>query len=208
MGATKDVPTSRRNLSLPELLVQSRHYSVPVKKEALLEMQQLFDAHPILLTDHLLPTVATLSHLIADASPSLRTAAIKMVTHIFDTLDYDALVGISTGFILFTISALSSLEEGIRIDALKVLDLLLERIPGEMVRGWEGETEVGEDKEGKEKEAGVGAKVVEGLMGVLRVRSAGLAPSQGGFTSAATGDLSPSVRSHTLASPVFYPEPY
>lgn len=161
-------------------------------------MQQLFDQHPYLLIDHLLPTVATLSHLIADPAPGLRTAAIKMITHIFDTLDPDSLVGVTTGLILFTISALSSLEEGIRIDALRVLDLLLERIPEEMVRGWEGETEVGEAKEGKEKESGVGGKVVEGLMGVLRVRSAGLAPNQGGFTSAATGDVSPSVSERLL----------
>lgn len=158
-------------------------------------MQQLFDQYPFLLTEHLLPTVATLSHLIADPAPGLRTAAIKMLTYVFDTLDSDALIGVTTGLILFTISALSSLEEGIRIDALRVLDLLLDRIPEEMVRGWEGESEVEQGKEGKEKETGVGAKVVEGLMGVLRVRSAGLAPSQGGFTSAATGDVSPSVSS-------------
>lgn len=195
MGATKDVPTSRRNLSVPDLLVQSRHYSVPVKKEALQEMQQLFEQHPALLTQHLLPLVSTLSHLISDAAPSLRTTALKMLTHVFDTIPTSSLVGVTTGLILFTISALSNLDEGVRIDALRVLDLLLARIPGEMVRGWEGETQVREGLDGKEAENGVGPKVVEGLMGVLRVRSAGLAPSQGGFTSAATGDLSPSVSS-------------
>lgn len=196
------MPTSRRNLSVPELLVQSRHYSTAVKKEALAEMLALFDLHPYLLTQHLLRLVSTLSHLISDAAPSLRTTAIAMIRYVFEHIPIQALVGVTTGLILFTISALSSLEEGVRIDALRVLDLLLEKIPEEMVRGWDGDVEGGidalDDKDVGEK--GVGPKVVEGLMGVLRVRSAGLAPNQGGFTSAATGDLSPSSRVAILST--------
>lgn len=100
---------------------------------------------------------------------------------------------------MFTISSLSSLDEGVRIDSLKVLDLLLEYIPEEIVRGWDGSVDVPvEGEKGDLQDKGVGGKVVEGLLGVLRVRSAGLSVAQGGFTSAASSDLSPTV---SLLSP-------
>lgn len=35
LAEVKGVPTSKRNLSLQDLLIQARHYSVPVKKGAL-----------------------------------------------------------------------------------------------------------------------------------------------------------------------------
>lgn len=113
--------------------------------------------------------------------------------YIFEQLPTETLEGSSQGLILFTVAALSSLDEGVRIDGLKVLDLLLERIPAEIVRGWDGGTEVEEERKGSLEDKGVGGKVVEALLGVLRVRSAALAVGQGSFTSAASADLSPSV---------------
>ncbi|KAI5481016.1 Armadillo-type fold containing protein [Pseudohyphozyma bogoriensis] len=186
----KSEPTSRRNLTITELLVQCRHYSVPVKKEALTEIGTLLDSYPHLLELHLLPLVGALSHLISDPSPSLRTAARKMLEKLCEELDEDKLAAASKGLVLFTLAALSSLDEGTRIDALKVLDLLLEYIPEEIVRGWEELS----GPEGELVDRGVGAKVVEALLGVLRVRNVALSAAQGSFTSASSGDLSPAAR--------------
>lgn len=118
------------------------------------------------------------------------------MSYIFDQLPKESVVSVSQGLILFTISSLSSLDEGVRIDALKVLDLLMEKIPEEIVRGWDGSVDLEEGNEGENgdlMDKGVGGKVVEGLLGVMRVRSTGLSVAQGGFTSAATSDLSPVV---------------
>jgi pre-rRNA-processing protein IPI1 len=106
------------------------------------------------------------------------------------------------GLILFTISALSSLDEGVRIDALKVLDLLLDQVPLAIVQGWDYSSSAnsntanlmsGGGNTAGDVEGAMGDKVVEALLSIMRVRSAGLAVGQGGYTSASSADLSPSV---------------
>ncbi|GAA5889840.1 hypothetical protein JCM5296_002359 [Sporobolomyces johnsonii] len=196
----KDVPTSRRNLSLPELLVQSRHYSVPVKKEALLEIQQLLTNYPYLLNQHLLPLIQSLAHLVADASATIRSATLALLRHISSVLSTQSLVSVSQGLILFTLSALSSLDDGVRVDALRVLDLLLEKIPEEIVRGWDGSADVHVELGKNAEDKGTGAKVVEALLGMLKIRTPGLAAAQGAFTSAASSDLGPSARLAVLST--------
>ncbi|GAA5882663.1 hypothetical protein JCM16303_006533 [Sporobolomyces ruberrimus] len=198
--APKDVPTSRRNLTLPELLVQSRHYSTPVKREALTEILQLLTAHPYLLNQNLLPMITSIAHLIADASPSVRAASLNLLRHIADSLPAQSLVSVSQGLVLFTLSALSNLDEAIRIDALKVLDLLIEKIPEEIVRGWDGGADVHVQLGRSAEEKGTGSKVVEGLLGMLKIRNPALMAAQGSFTSASSSDLSPSARLAVLST--------
>ncbi|GAA6059787.1 hypothetical protein JCM10212_003682 [Sporobolomyces blumeae] len=198
--APKEAPTSRRNLTLPELLVQSRHYSVPVKREALTEILQLLEGYPFLLHQNLLPTITSIAHLVADASPSVRAASLALLRHIADSLPTQSLVSVSQGLILFTLSALSSLDDGVRIDALKVLDLLLEKIPEAIVRGWDGAADVHAQLGKGADEMGTGSKVVEGLLGMLKIRNPALAAAQGGFTTASSSDLSPSARLAVLST--------
>ncbi|GAA6018421.1 hypothetical protein JCM11491_006991 [Sporobolomyces phaffii] len=198
--APKDVPTSRRNLTLPELLVQSRHYSTPVKREALTEILQLVSAHPFLLNQNLLALVTSIAHLIADASPSVRLASRNLLRHIVDSLPGPSVVSVSQGLVLFTLSALSNLDETIRIDALKVLDLLTDKIPEEIVRGWDGGADVHAQLGKSAEEKGTGTKVVEGLLGMLKIRNPALMAAQGNFTSASSSDLSPSARLAVLST--------
>ncbi|SCV70817.1 BQ2448_3579 [Microbotryum intermedium] len=194
----KTEPVSRRNHTLSELLVQSRHYSRPVRKEALLEIDQLLTSHPYLLDQHLLPLISCIAHLLPDTSAGVRASTRALFVKIADRLDLEALKGVSKRLILFNISSLSSLDQDIKVDALKVLDILLEKIPDEIVRGWDAHAH-GHDRsssqaaEGSLEDKGVGSKVVEALLGVLRVRNPGLAAAQGSFTSAASSDLSPAV---------------
>lgn len=160
-------------------------------------MQQLLEAHNGLLNQHLLAIISSLSHLISDPVGSLRSQCRGVLSYIFDQLPKESVVSVSQGLILFTISSLSSLDEGVRIDSLKVLDLLMDKIPEEIVRGWDGTVDLEESAEGENgdlMDKGVGGKVVEGLLGVMRVRSAALSAVQGGFTTASSSDLSPVVR--------------
>ncbi|GAA5837562.1 hypothetical protein JCM11251_002014 [Rhodosporidiobolus azoricus] len=214
-AAPKYAPTSRRNLTLPELLVQCRHYSVPTKREALSEISQLLSTHPFLLTQHLLPLTTTIAHLVPDESKGVRGFARDVLVFMCENLTHGQLVSVSAGIVLFTLSALSSLDDPVRIDALKVLDLLLAYIPDEVTRGWDGTADLSQSSssssgfEGSSDGAddkGTGPKVVEALLGMLKIRSVGLqkTPGQsggGGFTSAAVGsDLSPSARLAVLTT--------
>ncbi|KDE09011.1 hypothetical protein MVLG_00733 [Microbotryum lychnidis-dioicae p1A1 Lamole] len=201
----KTEPVSRRNHTLSELLVQSRHYSLPVRKDALLEIDQLLTSHPHLLHQHLLPLVSCIVHLLSDTSASVRASTRALFVKIADRLDLEALKGVSKGLILFNISSLSSLDQDVKIDALKVLDILLEKIPDEIVRGWDAQAHSHDRSalqtaEASLEDKGVGGKVVEALLGVLRVRNPGLAAAQGSFTSVASSDLSPASRLAVLST--------
>ncbi|GAA5911627.1 hypothetical protein JCM8208_005696 [Rhodotorula glutinis] len=190
-ATSKGAPVSRRNLTLPELLVHSRHYSVPVKREALHEIGQLVEQHPFLLSQHLLPLVTSLSHLVGDPSASVRAAVRALLSTVADQLPHASFVSVSPAVVLFTLSALSSLDDPVRIDALSTLDLLLSHMPAELTRGFDPyrpTVDVAED-------APTGTKVVAALLGLLKIRSAALAAASGTFTSAsAASDLSPPAR--------------
>ncbi|GJN89418.1 hypothetical protein Rhopal_002398-T1 [Rhodotorula paludigena] len=208
----KGAPVSRRNLTLPELLVQSRHYSVPTRREALHEMHQLVVAHPFLLQQHLLALVTCLSHLVGDESLSVRAAARTLLAHVADTLPRASFVSVSPAIVLFTLSALSSLEDIVRVDALKVLDLLLAVIPDELTRGFDPAASFSlssspaslADSSAPSSSSSSSAspqstpqKILEALLGLLKIRSAALAAASGSFTASAApaaSDLSPLAR--------------
>ncbi|GAA6008295.1 Ipi1p [Rhodotorula paludigena] len=208
----KGAPVSRRNLTLPELLVQSRHYSVPTRREALHEMHQLVVAHPFLLQQHLLALVTCLSHLVGDESLSVRAAARTLLAHVADTLPRASFVSVSPAIVLFTLSALSSLEDIVRVDALRVLDLLLAVIPDELTRGFDPAASFSlssspaslADSSAPSSSSSSSAspqstpqKILEALLGLLKIRSAALAAASGSFTASAApaaSDLSPLAR--------------
>jgi len=143
--------------------------------------------------------ITSIAHLIADASPSVRASSLNLLRHISDSLPPQSIVSVSQGLVLFTLSALSNLDEAIRIDALKILDLLIEKIPEEIVRGWDGGADVHVQLGKSSEEKGTGSKVVEGLLGMLKIRNPALTAAQGNFTSASSSDLSPSVSQQVVS---------
>lgn len=130
----------------------------------------------------------------------MRAASLNLLRHISENLPAQSLVSVSQGLILFTLSALSSLDDAVRIDALKVLDLLLEKIPEAIVRGWDGSADVHVQLGKSAEEKGTGSKVIEGLLGMLKIRNPALTAAQGNFTAIASSDLSPSVRANSRSS--------
>ena len=121
----------------------------------------------------------------------MRAAVRTLLSTVADQLPHASFVSVSPAVVLFTLSALSSLDDPVRIDALATLDLLLSHIPAELTRGFDPyrpTVDVAED-------APTGTKVVAALLGLLKIRSAALAAASGTFTSAsAASDLSPPAR--------------
>ncbi|BGP07502.1 rRNA processing protein [Rhodotorula toruloides] len=206
--APKSAPTSRRNLTLPELLIQTRHYSVPVKREALVEIHQLLLSHPFLLQQHLLPLSNSLAHLVGDASGSVRAEVRKVLEHIAEVLPRTNFVSISNTLVLFTLSALSSLDDPVRIDALKVIDILLATIPDDLVRGIDPSRPISSSSSSStfapdastssssSDSSTPGSRILEALLSLLKIR---LSSSASSGTAIAT-DLSPEARLKVLGT--------
>ncbi|KAL9933966.1 hypothetical protein V8E36_007048 [Tilletia maclaganii] len=152
---------TRRNLTLDDLLGQTRHYNGSTRKDALFGLRELLSAHPFLLhKPGILPSVLSASlRLIPDEDPSVRRAVHTFLSFLLPALveesttvgDGDAakqqpqhgaspaaLAHYAPSLILYTISALSHIFTEVRIDALRILDLLLDYIPTAVVGDWNG----------------------------------------------------------------------
>ncbi|KAK4047919.1 rRNA processing protein [Microbotryomycetes sp. JL201] len=205
----KQGPTSRRNHTLPELLVQTRHYSSNVKKEALVDILQLVQQYPFLVKQHLVALLASLSHVLQDLTPTVRSTCFAILNFVTETVPSRNLASVSQTLLFFTVSALSALDEGVRLDALKVVDLLLDAIPERVTQGWTLASHVDLPDNGiamsqsvtaVDQDGGVGSNVIKALLGMLRIRSAALKQAQGSYTSASSSDLSPRARKAVLST--------
>ncbi|BGP24145.1 rRNA processing protein [Rhodotorula toruloides] len=203
--APKSAPTSRRNLTLPELLIQTRHYSVPVKREALAEIHQLLLSHPFLLQQHLLPLSNSLAHLVGDASGSVRAEVRKVLEHIAEVLPRTSFVSISNTLVLFTLSSLSSLDDPVRIDALKVIDILLVTVPEDVVRGIDPSRPISSSARSSifapdastsssSDSSTSGSRILESLLSLLKIRVSSAS------SAAIATDLSPEARLKVLGT--------
>ncbi|KAL8293477.1 hypothetical protein RQP46_000178 [Phenoliferia psychrophenolica] len=199
--ADASTPVSRRSLTLPTLLLQSHHYSPSVRQLALTELMQLLATYPRLVAEHRLGIFGSIERGLEDPIAGIRQSWRKVLKTMFDFEQQQERDGESAGsgsggrLVLRTLSALSSLDEPVRIDGLLVLDMLLQQAPTEVVGGWT-DGRVGEDGAGEEGATEqTGAKVVEALLGVLRVRSKGFLIANGTYTTSSTSsDLTPSAR--------------
>ncbi|KAK4052557.1 rRNA processing protein [Microbotryomycetes sp. JL221] len=226
----KDGPTSRRNLTLPELLLQLRHYSSTVKREALQDILQLCKQYPYLVDKFLTTLVTGISHCLQDLSSPVRSLCFDVLElvcrgghseeddrdHQDMALDESKLASVSQGLLFFASAALSSLDEGVRLDSLKIVNLLLDTMPKQMTSGWTGQVDLtsegttfGQGVSSDNATAaggvdivagGVGPNVVKALLGMLRIKSQALQAASGSFSSATSSDLSPRARRAVLST--------
>ncbi|KAK0536552.1 rRNA processing protein [Tilletia horrida] len=147
---------TRRNLTLDDLLGQSRHYNAATRKDALFGLREILSLHPFLLhKPGVLPAVLAASlRLIPDEDPTVRKAVHTFLSFLLPALHSQqhqedgneharetslaALSHYAPSLILYTVSALSHIFTEVRIDALRVLDLLLDHIPTAVAAGWDG----------------------------------------------------------------------
>lgn len=203
-GSKGSEPTSRRNLTLAELLIQSRHYSTPVKRQALQEALELMTSYPHLIQQHLLGLTTSLAHLVADPSASVRSLVRQLVHQLASQLPRASfLQACAPPLVLYTLAALSALEDPIRIDALRLVDLLLEAIPAELVRGFDPLAVISPNDDGKENDSVTGPRILDSLLSLLKVRRNDQV--EGAATMTTTGaatlsDLSPEARLAVLST--------
>ncbi|SJL05680.1 uncharacterized protein ARMOST_09016 [Armillaria ostoyae] len=129
-----DTPTTKRRLTFDELVAHTKHYGVATRKDALAGFRELFETHP---------------HIINESLTTLFNSCVRLIG------DEEQLIPHAPTLLLFTSSAQTHIFPEIRIDAIKVLDLLLIYIPEPVISGWNQ----GGDKHG--------ARVLEGYLGLL-----------------------------------------
>ncbi|KAJ3036555.1 Testis-expressed sequence 10 protein [Rhizophlyctis rosea] len=118
-----------RNHSLKELLVQSRHYSTGVRKDAVVGVRDLFQRHPHALLSQLSPLFEALAKLIVDEDDDVRKALISLMQSFAPAVAKDQFRPFLSLVMAYTCSAMTHINEDIRLDGLKFLRIWLEQYP-------------------------------------------------------------------------------
>ncbi|KAF8898661.1 hypothetical protein BD779DRAFT_1666462 [Infundibulicybe gibba] len=154
---TKDenAPTTKRQLTFEDLIVHLKHYSAGTRKDALTGLRELLESNWGILDARLTPLLNACARLIGDEDASVRKVLISFFSWLLPRIDQELLIPHSPLLLLFTTSAQTHIFPQIRIDAIRLLDVLLECIPHAVVAGW------------SEENTGHGSRVLEGYLGVL-----------------------------------------
>ncbi|KAI0756631.1 hypothetical protein C8Q80DRAFT_1093119 [Daedaleopsis nitida] len=187
-----DAPSTKRRLTFDALIAHLKHYNASTRKDAILGLRELLEAHPELIATHLTALVNNCVRLIGDEDASVRKGLLVFFAWLFRQVPPDDLVPHSPVLLLFTTSAQTHIFPEIRIDAVRFLDVYLEYIPAVVTEGW---MQIGGTAHGR--------RVLEGYLGIL---SAGTTFGEGGdtgpvqATSTASVVLSPASKLIVLRS--------
>ncbi|KAG2216970.1 hypothetical protein INT45_011876, partial [Circinella minor] len=115
--------TTRRNLTLTDLVTQVKHYSPGVRKDAILGLQELCATHPGTLNVSLGIVVNGILKLFVDDDREVRKALLSFLQESMPTIDKVNLAPFLPLLVMYTCSAMSHIFEDVRLDAVKLMDL-------------------------------------------------------------------------------------
>ncbi|KAF5313979.1 hypothetical protein D9611_006871 [Ephemerocybe angulata] len=174
-------PLTRRNHSFNDLIILLKHYSAVSRKDAILGMRELLEAHWDMLESNLTVLINAVVRLIGDEDSSVRKTLLGFLSWLIPRIPTENLIPHAQLLILFTTSAQTHIFPEIRIDAIKVLDILLESIPQTVVSGINTK--------------GHGSRVLDGYLGILNAGTK-FGGNEGPMTATSTASvtLSPASR--------------
>lgn len=148
-------PITRRKHSLDDLIQHLKHYSAGTRKDAILGLRELLEAHRTLLDSALSVLINACVRIIADEDAGVRKALLGFFTWIFPRIPQEDLIPHQPILLLFAASAQTHIFPEIRLDAIRLLKIFLEHMPHAVVEGWDGDS------------SGHAARILEGYLGFL-----------------------------------------
>ncbi|KAA1468193.1 hypothetical protein DENSPDRAFT_833423 [Dentipellis sp. KUC8613] len=148
-------PSTRRRLTLDDLLSHLKHYNSGTRKDALLGLRELLEVHPAMIEQYLTTLLNSCIRLISDEDASVRKSLLSFFKWLLPYIPAENIVPHSSLLFLFTTSAQTHIFPEIRVDATRFLDILLDHIP-EVVVGERSRNITGHSK-----------RVLEGFLGIL-----------------------------------------
>ncbi|XP_006454401.1 hypothetical protein AGABI2DRAFT_214405 [Agaricus bisporus var. bisporus H97] len=184
IAAVKDetAPTTKRKLTINDLLTHLKHYNPSVKRDALAGLNELLEAHWSLINKNLSLLINQLARLINDEDASVRKQLLAFFTWLLPRIPQEDLIPHASALVLFTASAQTHIFPEIRIDAVRFLGLFLDFIPVPLVQGWDSTDSTN------------GKRILEGYLGNL---SAGIKYGDGDASSSTVATSSGVILSPT-----------
>ncbi|KAF8349995.1 hypothetical protein F5887DRAFT_1059217 [Amanita rubescens] len=154
-----DTPVTKRGLSVDDLLVHLKHYNPSTRKDAIFGLRELFESHWDLSQSHLVPLLNGLVRLLSDEDASVRKTLTSFLAWLLPRIPSEELIPHSSLLLLYVTSAQTHIFPELRIDAIRVLNILLDCIPGVVTAGC------------CQANGGHGSRVLDGYLGILSAGS-------------------------------------
>ncbi|KAG8811998.1 hypothetical protein FRC17_002243, partial [Serendipita sp. 399] len=129
----KSGPTTKKHQSLSDLVSLLKHYSSNSRKDALVGLRELFSTYADILTSSVPVVLPACCKLLSDEiykDGSVRKANIQFMDWYLRHISQNTIAPHSSALMLYVTSALTHIFPEIRIDAIKILDILLDVCPG------------------------------------------------------------------------------
>ena len=114
---------------LKDLLNTCSHYNVQARKDALSNLKDLFQKQPEVLKDNLNAVLQRILGLATDLESSVRKTFLMLISLICKSISETDISPFFGSIVAYLCSAMTHLNEGIRLDSMKFLDLCLEHFP-------------------------------------------------------------------------------
>ncbi|KAJ1301416.1 hypothetical protein OPQ81_008676 [Rhizoctonia solani] len=189
------VPTTRRRLTYDDLLVHLRHYNPGTRKDALQGLRELLGDYSELIISNLGSLLDAVSKLIADDDHSVRKSLVSFLEWVLDQIPTVTLIPHAPPLLLFSAAALAHISAPVRADAVRVIGVLLEKVPHAVISG--------ASLKGV-KEEGPGARILDGLLAALGVGDSRAVGSDQSLSSSTKSTLLSTLSAflqHALATP-------
>lgn len=125
----QDQPKTFRGLTFDELIVQTKHPNVNVRKDALGGLKELHQKYLEFFVGRLSTLFDHSLKLLLDLDSTVRVACISLMEGVFESIDQNCFDSYCERILIFVMSALSHLEEQVRSDGVKILRILLQKFP-------------------------------------------------------------------------------
>ncbi|XP_063308085.1 testis-expressed protein 10 [Pelobates fuscus] len=120
------LPTTKKKLSITDLLSQMHHYNTGVKHSALVGLRELLSSHPSLIETHISNIIAEVAAVFTDKDPAVRMAAVSVLKCLTPMIPQEKVAPFFPLVSAHLSSAMTHIIVGIQEDSLKILDVLLE----------------------------------------------------------------------------------
>lgn len=136
LDRTQSVTTKRRQ-TLADLVQNTRHHSPGVRKDAVMGMLELITTYEGLVQMEATTLLNSVLPLLSDIDVHVRAAVTRYLRTLLDQMSMEMFAPYAAPVLLLVTSAMSHIAMAVRLDALGVLALLLEKVGPMATDGWE-----------------------------------------------------------------------
>ncbi|KAM4028054.1 testis-expressed protein 10 isoform 3-T3 [Anomaloglossus baeobatrachus] len=123
------LPSSRRKLTITDVLSQMHHYNAGIKHDALVGLREILSTHPSIIDTHISVIMSEVAAVFTDKDPMVRSAAISVLQRLAPMVSQGKLAPFFPLISAHLSTAMTHIMIGIQEDSLKILDILLEAYP-------------------------------------------------------------------------------